>query len=77
MAITTMHGTERDGRVALGVELKRTRPGRASISDVAVAPNVVTALITDVDDDVPSPEFPSRASDGFGRWWSSRTSAGR
>jgi len=53
MATTTMQGTTREPRIALGVALARTRPGRASIADVVAALNVITAVIGEQDDPPP------------------------
>jgi hypothetical protein len=50
MAPKTAQSTEREPRIALGVALRRVRPGLASIADVAAALSVVTALIGDQDD---------------------------
>jgi len=44
---TTGADTEREPRIALGVELARTRPRLASIADIAIALDVLTGLITD------------------------------
>jgi hypothetical protein len=46
---TTIAGTEREPRIALDVELERTRRGLASV-DIAIALDVLTGLITDEDD---------------------------
>jgi WD40 repeat protein len=54
---TTIPDTASEPRIALGVSLKRPGPGLATIADVAVALNVLTALIGDEDDlplDIPS-----------------------
>jgi hypothetical protein len=48
--MTTVAGTAREPRIALGVELERTRPGLASVADIAIALDVLTGLITDEDD---------------------------
>ena len=53
MATTPFPDTAREPRIALGVVLERTRPGLATIADVAAGLNVLTALIGDEDDAPP------------------------
>jgi WD40 repeat protein len=50
---TTVPGTAREPRIALGVALHRPRSDRASIADVAAALNVLTAVIGEQDDAPP------------------------
>ena len=50
MATTTLRDTALAPRLALGVVLAGTSAGQASVSDVAAALNVLTALIGDEDD---------------------------
>ena len=47
MATPTISGTGREPRIALAVDLERTRPGPASVADIAIALDVLTAIITD------------------------------
>jgi len=47
MATTTGIGADREPRIALGVELEHTRPGSASVADIAIALDVLTAIVTD------------------------------
>ena len=47
MATSTGTGTHLGPRIALGVELEQTRPGPASVADIAIALDVLTAIITD------------------------------
>ena len=47
MATTTGIGADREPRIALGGELEHTRPGSASVADIAIALDVLTAIVTD------------------------------
>ena len=47
MATSTGTSTHLGPRIALGVELEHTRPGPASVADIAIALDVLTAIITD------------------------------
>ena len=61
---TTVPGTAREPRLALGVALERTPPGFTSIADVAAALDVLAALIGDEGD--PPPLEVSAAHGGGG-----------
>jgi hypothetical protein len=47
---TTTQGTKREPRIALAITLQRTRPGLASLADIATALDALTAVMSDEDD---------------------------